>query len=32
MQRIARHMVIINWKANDNGDGKNLSAYDIIDW
>ena len=29
MKRIARHMVIINWKANDNGDGGKLSAYDI---
>jgi hypothetical protein len=31
MQRIARHMVNIN-KWADNGNGKKLSAYDILDW
>ena len=26
MQLVARHMVNIKWNANDNGDGKKLSA------
>jgi hypothetical protein len=32
MQLIARHMVNIKWDANDNGDGRKMSADDIIDW